>query len=224
MKSLFRTAFYPIAVVALLAALSARTPVVASGPAAAELLDGIQQWLDGTQDLEGRFRQTLASGAMGAGLEESGKVFIARPGKMRWEYLAPERKVALLDGNRTWLYMEDEEQLTLGRLDPEGELLPALFAGHRRLADVFVAEVPADREGGRGEWLLRLRPLASEDGLEEVLLTLSREDFRIRAAEVLDAAGNRMVYRFGDFRRNVGLPDALFRLTPPAGTLVVGEH
>lgn len=210
---------------ALLAPLSVqRADDDAAAAGAGAALAGVQSWLDGTRDLEGRFRQTLASGALGGGLEESGKLFIARPGRMRWEYLVPERKIALLDGGRTWLYLEDEEQLTLGYLEPEGELLPALFAGGRRLADVFVADLPPDREAKRGERLLRLRPLESEDGLEEVVLTLARRDFEIRAAEVLDAAGNRMEYRFSDFRRNVGLADPLFRFTPPPGTLVVGEH
>jgi outer membrane lipoprotein carrier protein len=209
-------AFYPIILILLAGPIS--------GADADTLLQGVQAWLDDTRDLEGRFHQSLASGALGEGLEETGKLYVARPGRMRWEYLSPERKVALLDDDRTWLYVEDDEELTLGRLDPEAELLPALFTGTRRLDQEFRAEVPQNPASRRGERLLRLVPEGTDEGLEEVVLTLGRRGYEIRAAEVLDAAGNRMKYRFSEFKRNVGLPEQLFEFSPPPGTLVVGEH
>ena len=181
----------------------------------------LQRWLDGTRQLQCNFVQELLSGALGSGLKESGRLYIARPGRMRWDYLEPERKVALIDGQRTSLYVEEDRELVHGRLDGEGELLPALLVGEGRLAGLFDAELLAASRAGVE---LRLVPLRPGEVVEEVILTLDPGDYAIRSAEVLDPAGNRMRYSFSELRRNRGLPPDVFRFEPPAGTLIFGEH
>lgn len=192
---------------------------------AADLVTGLQGWLDGTNDLQGRFEQRLVSGALGADLAESGELFIARPGRMRWDYLDPERKVAIVDGERTWLFLEEDEQLILGRLEEQGELLPRLLAGGGRIAEEFEASVLAGprREGG-GAYQLQLVPRGGDQGFENVVLALRPPRFAIEAAEVLDAAGNRVFYRFFDLRRNRGLAEGLFHFVAPENTAVMGQH
>ena len=72
---------------------------------------GFQAWLDGTQTLDMRFEQSLVSSALGTTATETGRMYLERPGKLRWDYLDPEKKVALLLGERTALYLEDERQI-----------------------------------------------------------------------------------------------------------------
>ena len=95
---------------------------------AVEVVSRVQAWLDGTHTLAGQFEQVLISSALGAGLEENGRLYIERPGKMRWDYTSPERKVAIIQGDLTWFYIEEDEQMFLGRLDGEIKLLPMLLA------------------------------------------------------------------------------------------------
>jgi outer membrane lipoprotein carrier protein len=192
---------------------------------AGELLERVQLWLDGTRDLRGRFEQTLVSGALGSGLRETGEVYIERPGRVRFDYLDPERKVALVREEKTWFYMEEDEQLLRGRIDESGDLLPRLLAGSARLDDLFetaLGEV-TELEGGMA-YRLELVPRGEAESFEQVVLTLSADDFSIREAEVLDAAGNQMLYRFLDLRRNEGLEPGLFWFEPPPGTVITGEH
>jgi len=211
---------------ALLAALLVAAPAPASGGLdAAELVAGLQSWLDGTKDLQGRFEQRLVSGALGSGVEESGELYVEKPGRMRWDYLDPERKIALVDGELTWLYLEEEEQVVLGRLDEQGALLPRLLAGEGRIAEEFEASVLAEPRGnGPGAYQLQLVPRGGDEAFQNVVLVLRPPRFAIEAVEVLDAAGNRVFYRFFDLRRNRGLPEGLFRFVAPEGTLVMGEH
>jgi outer membrane lipoprotein carrier protein len=180
---------------------------------------GFQGWLDGTEDLQGKFEQTMISGALGSGLAESGRMYVERPGRMRWDYLEPDRKVALLDGGLTWLYLEEEQEMIEGRLEDESELLPVLFTGEGRIAERFTASL---LDGP--EYLLRLVPKGEGEPFAEVVLQLSRTEFAIESADVLDAAGNRMVYRFSDLRRNRGLPQGIFLFEPPPGTSILGGH
>ncbi len=121
---------------AVLAGLLAMTAAVAGdGPDADGLLRGLQDWLDSTVTLSGRFEQSLVSSAFGEGIPESGLIWIHRPGRMRWDYTDPEAKTAILDGSSTLFYEQEERQMTVGTLADGGGLLAALLAGQDRLAE-----------------------------------------------------------------------------------------
>lgn len=188
---------------------------------AGDVLGRLQAWLTGTRDLEARFDQTLISGAFGAGVEESGRMFLERPGRMRWDYNDPEVKIALVDGDRTWLFLAEEKQLWEGRLDEADSLLPTLMAGSEPLSNLFDASLVETPKSRRGLYRLRLAPKGASETFEEVVLTLRGPDFALEEVEVLDLTGNRMRYRFTRIQRNQGLPEAAFRFEAPAGTEIV---
>lgn len=187
-----------------------------------EVLAGLQGWLDETRELEAGFEQELLSAALGGGVAESGQLFLSRPGRMRWDYLDPEAKVALIVGADTTLYLAEDQQLIRGRLDSETGLLPALLMGEGRLGELFEVELES-AQAEKEEWRLLLTPVGAGEGVEEVRLTLGRGDYAIRTAEVLDPAGNRMLYRFARLRRNRGLPAGIFQFEPPPGTSILQD-
>jgi outer membrane lipoprotein carrier protein len=201
--------------------------LVAGAPAAekSQVIAGLQAWLDGTSTLDMRFRQSLVSGALGTTATESGRLYLERPGKMRWNYLDPEKKIALLIGDSTALYLEEERQLTRGRLSGEQGLFPRLLAGRDRVDDLFSASLVATpAAGGRGSYRLRLVPKGEHAATAEVTLTLRPPAFSIEGAELVDETGNRTTFVFSDVRRNRGLPEGLFAFEPPPGTEVVDER
>jgi outer membrane lipoprotein carrier protein len=196
---------------------------LAEDPSPGQALEQLQGWLDGTRDLAGPFRQRLVSGALGVGQEESGRLWVQRPGRLRWDYLEPERKVALIENGRTSLYLEEDRQFFRGRLDEQGEILPLLLAGDRPLAELFEPQAADVGQAEAGLYRLRLLSRGGEDGFEEVVLSLRRPGFAVVAAEVLDGAGNRMLYEFPDLKRNGGVSAKRFRFEPPPGTEITGE-
>jgi outer membrane lipoprotein carrier protein len=152
-------------------------------------------------------------------------MYVERPGRMRWDYLEPERKIAVVNDGRTTLYLVEDEQLIRGRLDGESDLLPTLLAGDARLAERFDAMLLATPEmGGEGAFRLRLAPPGADEAFEQVVLTVRPPRFEIESVEVLDAVGNRILYRFTDLRRNAGLPSGLFAVEPPPGVEISGSH
>jgi outer membrane lipoprotein carrier protein len=186
---------------------------------------GLQAWLDGTRTLELRFRQSLVSGALGTSVSESGRLYLERPGKIRWDYLEPERKIALLLGDRTVLYLEEERTMSRGRLSEEQGLFPKLLAGGSRVDDLFTATLVATpTTGGRGAYRLRLVPKTDPSATSSVTLTLRPPSFSIEGAELLDETGNRTTYTFTDVKRNRKLPEAVFGFEPPPGTEIVDER
>ncbi len=218
MKSLYSVTAVVLAVLLLTPAAAA-----ADGPDADRLLAGLQDWLDRSTTLSGRFEQSLVSGAFGEGIRESGLIWIHRPGRMRWDYTDPEPKTAILNGDTTFFYEQDAGQMIVGTLTDGGGLLASLLAGQERLAALFRAEriMRPDLAQGRG-WFLRLIPNMAEEAFEEVTLFLGRQ-YQLRAVEVLDASGNRVLYRFSDLKRNEGIPETVFDFEPPEGTEILGE-
>jgi len=202
--------------------------VLAAGDPAGEtatVVAGLQAWLDGTQTLDMRFQQSLVSSALGTTATESGRLYLERPGKLRWDYLDPEKKIALLLGDRTALYLEDERLMSRGRLSSEQGLFPRLLAGHDRIGEFFSASLVATPStGSRGSYRLRLVPKGDAAAVGAVTLTLRPPAFLIERAELLDETGNRTMYTFSNVRRNRALPEGLFAFEPPPGTEVVDER
>ena len=184
-------------------------------------IEGLAGWLEGTRDLTCRFEQRLLSGALGAGTRESGVFYLLRPGRLRWEYDDPEPKTAIVDGDRTLLFLPEDRQLIRGRLSPDEDLLPALLAGRGKIHDLFDARV-LEPAGTQDRVRVRLVPRSAPGGVQEVILTLRPPDYSIELAEVLDPAGNRMEYLFTKVRRNKGVPESLFTFEPPPGTEILG--
>ena len=192
---------------------------------ALRVLEGLQTWLDGTRDLAGRFEQELLSGAISEGLAESGRVWVMRPGKLRFEYQKPESKLALVDGVKTWFWIEEDRQLTLGRLTRESELLPLLLAGTGQLGELFRPTLVVTSDAADdGNYRLQLDPRSEDDSLERVTVSIDPAQYAIRSAEVVDVLGNRMLYRFERLKRNRGVRPELFRFEPPPDAEIVGEH
>lgn len=212
---------------AFLGAVLIAATIVAGAEPAADPLARLQNWLDGARTLSGRFVQELESGALGGKVVERGRLWVERPGKLRWEYTSPESKTAIVVGEHTQLYLASERQLFEGRLDPEAGLLTALLGGTQRLSTLFGASpdggtpVPQDRPASDR---IRLRPLAGAPAeFEEAVVTVRRSDGALLTADVLDAAGNRMTYRFEGLERNGRIPPGTFTFDPPAGTEIVRQ-
>ncbi len=200
-----------------LVALSLARPAEATGPSA---LSGLQSWLDGTRTLSGRFEQSLVSGALGTGVKERGRIWVARPGKLRWDYLDPEKKVAIVDGERARLWIEADRQMWEGPIDASSAVVSVLLSGHQRLDRLFLAEaVDSTNDHVR----VRLRPRGNEAGVEDLVLTLDPKTGAISEAEVLDPSGNRMHFRFWALKRNGEISESMFRFEPPPGTEIVGR-
>src|SRR5271154_2997146 len=43
---------------------------------------------------------------------EAGQAYFRRPGKMRWEYAAPEKNLFLVDGKTAWFYVPEDHTVT----------------------------------------------------------------------------------------------------------------
>ena len=84
-----------------------------------ELLSAIQSRWERVQSVRARFEQRSRVAALGSDEVSQGSVLVARPGRMRWEYEAPQPSVIVVDGDAVRIYSPADEQLQIAPLTRE---------------------------------------------------------------------------------------------------------
>src|SRR5712692_9946061 len=93
-----------------------------------ELARALQHRYDSIKDFSADFVHTYQGGVLHKPISERGHVLIKKPGKMRWEYTTPEKKLFVADGVRMYSYLPEDKQVMVS-LVPRDEqaTAPALF-------------------------------------------------------------------------------------------------
>ena len=161
----------------------------------------------------------------GAGVEraESGVLWLKRPGKMRWEYLQPRKKIFISDGKRAYFYVSGESQARRAELKNLDDLHSPLryLLGKTRLEKEFEGLRLGPAGGTQsGNVVLVGRPVALADRVEEVRLEINPA-FEIVGIEILELGGSRTEFRFQRLNANLPAADNLFRFSPPAGVQII---
>lgn len=208
-----------VALPALIAAAWLAAPPVSPQRASAEeLVKRLETRNREVRDLTARFTQTYRSGALGRTLVERGTLAIKRPGRMLWEYEAPEKKTFVSDGMHFYFYVPADRQVIVREQAGERGVAVALLSGQSDLLGQFSATSEAD--GGDGLERVRLTPRSPDPEVRSVVLELDAQ-LRTRAISIEDVQGNTSRFRFEALRENLGLPDRMFRFEFPEGVEVI---
>ena len=192
------------ALVALAVTLGAAPP-----PGATALAHKVQAFYEKTKDIEAGFVQTYTYAAVGRSQTSRGTLRVKKPGKLRWDYLEPEKKTILLNGSRLTQYEPEANQVYVDdHFDATAMSAAVTFLlGKGSLEREF--NLSTD-EAGR----LVLTPKEADARVEQVVLTVG-EGGAVTATRVVDGSGNVNDIAFRDLRRNVGLGDGVFALELP---------
>ena len=206
-------------------AVIAAAHTMAAGPrdvALDELVQRLQSAHRRLDTLQAEFTQSLHSLALAAPQRESGTLYLRRPAQVRWEYREPEEKLALVDGERTWLYVPAEAQVFVGSLAEleRGGVLGLLLGEVLDVRNEFRVEPVVDESGKPLDDALALLPRQPSEEFERVEVTLGSDGLP-RHIVVHGVLGDVMEYRLRKVRTGMLLDDALFRFHPPEGVEVV---
>jgi len=198
-----------------------------AGPAAAVAtpdLDKVLRGIEARYDvggIEARFVQTSTLKAMDITDTAEGRIWIRRPGQMRWEYERPERQVIVSDGVQLWVYRPDDRQVMVGSA-------PSFFGDGRGAS--FLADIgklrsqfeiaPAPDDGGPYH-RLELIPHDKQPDLVRIVLGVDPERFTIETVTTFNAYGDRTEIELHDVQFRERLDDALFRFEIPEGVEIL---
>ena len=198
-------------------AASARPALAA--PKVADVVRKLQARYDATKDFTADFTQTVEAATLGKPLQSTGQVFFKRPGRMRWEFLEPEKQTIVADGTLLWVYQPEHHQVlkTPFRAAFQSATPISFLLGVGQLKNDFDATLLAS-----GPDLVRLKLVPKrEREIGVLVLDVGPRTYDILAAEVTDPLGNVTRLSFSNLRRDVGLDDSPFTFTVPPGTDVV---
>jgi outer membrane lipoprotein carrier protein len=187
------------------------------------LIDGLQNKYSRMRGLAADFQQ-LYRAADGRTIRESGRVVLKRPGRARWEYNEPERKLFVSDGRNIYFYVAGEKTATQSTIresvDPQIPFLFLLGRGSLR-RDFSRIEVVSDESPvGAGNVLLRLFPKRAPEQFKQLLVEVAPQSFEVRRMVIYERSGARMDFLLTNLRENYVAPDTEFQFNPPAGVIV----
>src|SRR5215471_7446956 len=102
--------------ISLVSVLAAAVPLQGAEPTAAELAQLLQRKYDTIRDFSADFVHNYRSGALKRQVTEKGHLLIKKPGKMRWEYTAPEQKLFVSDGVKIYSYVPQDKQVVVSNV------------------------------------------------------------------------------------------------------------
>jgi outer membrane lipoprotein carrier protein len=203
------------------AALWAQT----SGTGAPEAAAKIDARYNHMKSLRAEFTENYSGGGMRR--SESGTLWIKKPGKMRWDYASPQKKIFVTDGSTAWFYVPGERQARRTAVKKLDDLRSPLryLLGRTRLEKELrglslAADVPPE---SAGDVVLRGIPVGMEDRVSQILLESDGQGY-LRRIVMDELDGSRTEFRLEGQRENIGIDDSEFRFTPPAGVEVLQSN
>ena len=188
-----------------------------------DLQKALQRRYELVLDFSADFTHTYEGGLLRTTLVERGTVQVKKPGRMRWDYLDPERKLYLSDGERLYSYLPEDRQVIIGRLPAGNEATtPALFlVGAGDFVDDFTAAYDTVRDPPPESYVLRLTPTRPERDFEFLTLVIDARSLAITRLISRDLQGGLSTFVFSNLLENLGLSDNLFIFDIPVGTDVI---
>jgi len=193
---------------------------------ATELAQSIQQKYEGIRDFSADFTHTYTGGVLHKKLTEHGHVLIKKPGKMRWEYTSPEKKLFVSDGVRIYSYIPADNQVRIDAVPKDDQAgAPILFlAGKGNLIRDFtssIGEVPAGSPPN--SVALKLVPKAAQPDYDWLMLVVNQQTLTLRTLVTMDGQGGQSSISFENLKENVGPADKEFAFSIPRGVDVINE-
>jgi outer membrane lipoprotein carrier protein len=175
---------------------------------------------------------------------ESGTVYFKRPGLMRWEYDAPEKKLFLVDGKNAWFYVPYDRTVTRAPVKQSSDLrTPLALLTDKVDLSRLCSKIDLAQQPGIPDTNAVLRCLPKDESkaaaashagaaqpemalpgdvdFTEVLLEVDKSSGELARIEIREPGGIELEYRFGNWLEDQPQPDSMFHFQVPEGVAIV---
>jgi outer membrane lipoprotein carrier protein len=203
-----------------------RPGITAAEQSALELAEALQRKYDAIRGFATDFVHTYRGGVLNKQLTERGRLLVKKPGKMRWEYTAPEKKLFVSDGVKIYSYVPEDRQVIVSDV-PSGDRLttPVLFlAGKGNLTRDFTSSFTDPPPGAApGSRALKLVPKTTQPDYDWLVVVVDAATLGLRGLVYSDPQGGTSTFSFTNLKENAGLTDRDFDFKVPRGVDVVTD-
>jgi len=206
-----------------IAAISAAAGIAAENQGQAartgDILERLEDRYAG-RNFSADFRQESTLKAMDITDTASGHAWFKHPGKMRWEYQAPEQHVIITDGETLWIHRPADNQVIIGDAAKyfgtgKGASFLADFTLIRKAFDVSL------EKAAENHWRLKLVPEEKRIDLSAIYLKVNRQTLDIAKVVTENVYGDITRIYLDNLEFQPDMKDALFDFRVPQGADVI---
>ena len=182
-------------------------------------LDMLRKFTKELRSMQANFTQTVFDEQMREIEVSRGQVFLEKPGKFRWDYVAPFQQNIISNGKKLWLYDPELEQVTVKSLNEALGAAPiALLTGDDDLEKQFTF---VDLGVIDGRSFVQLEAKVKDTDYGFMLLALGKDGLEVM--ELKDKLGQVTRIEFSHVKQNKSIKAELFAFTVPKGVDIIGE-
>ncbi len=187
--------------------------------AGADGFERLDRFFEKVDTFKASFIQVVLDENLLALEESSGLLWIARPGRFRWDYESVHPQTIVADGQVLWVYDIELEQVTRREQESAIGQTPAvlLSSGQQYRKDYDVNDLG---DQGAVNWI-SLTPKLSDGSFAEIQLGFEGETLRL--IQLLDELNQITRVTLADVIENQSIPDSVFRFVPPIGVDVISD-
>lgn len=192
------------------------------------VVKNIQARYEQTKDLQADFAQKTRVEGFATAITSSGRLFLKRPGRLRWDYVEPSREEIYVNQDDVKMYVPEHSQVLIGKLTQmaASQAPLQLLQGIGKIDEEFdLAPAPDHARGAGGLPLVVLIPKTKDQQaarpFQQIVLEADPKTHYIKSLTLHELSGNVATFEFSSVKPNAGLQDGLFEFTAPAGTEVV---
>lgn len=155
--------------------------------------------------------------------ESKGSLSFKKPGKMNWQYFAPDEQEFVSDGKIVYWHQPKEKQVTIRNLNASfsSEIPLSFLLGVGKLTKDFKMQELCETEAG---FLLKLSPNTKSDTLNEFYILVDKNDYFPKGARIIDSGGNETKVQFFKINTKVKFNDREFDFDIPKGTDIIDQR
>lgn len=155
--------------------------------------------------------------------ETRGEVLLQVPGRLRWNYTAPQPSAMVIKDGRFARYFPQSKQVFRGPAKGEADLLVGFGPGAAGLGKKYEVTLAASESvAGTDAYILDLKPRADQGGLfAGIRLWVDKVLFIPVQTRLTEPTGDHTTIRFEKVQVNAALPGSAFDLVLPKDTVEV---
>jgi outer membrane lipoprotein carrier protein len=205
------------------AAATATQPAASATVSAADAVGKVQDFYAKISRVTAQFRQEVRNATFGTSKTSDGKVWLSKPGKMRWDYYevkkgGPTTTKKSFISNGTTLFVVEHDNKQVMKKDLKQDLLPVavtfLYGKGDLKAEFNPALDTSGTYGGKDDIVLKLTPKQPSAQYKSLFLVVNKGDFHVSQSIIIDSSGNVNHFRFysPDFEESI--KDSWFEFDP----------
>jgi outer membrane lipoprotein carrier protein len=193
-----------------------------------ETIRKIESSHEAIRDFQAEFQQVTRFEGFETIVSSKGQFYFKKPGRLRWEYLEPNRNEIWVDQDRIWIYTPELKQVII---TPFSEFSDSQIPLHLLVEVAYLDrdfEIKwtdfrngDDASDSIDRSKLTLRPKRHKASLDKIEIEVDPEQFFISRIDLFESNGNQSSFTFNRIKTNTGLNDKLFTFIVPKGIEVI---